>query len=383
MSVTSEFSSILNNANWTMYRIGSEDPLPILPADLISREPELSMSNDSFSTNASGTLRWYQLSPQHWTKQHVLEWISYYVEENQFDASSLNMSCCSMDGSTLCQLSYDMLLALFGSLGHRLYQSLQELKAKPGTDDLNLTLDLLGELWEDIPDLVNSQSGEDYSLLRTVVVNDAHEGGDFNSCQDRLRTTGGMTPQSDNGYESGSTSLDSSFPRGTLLIPSSPESGGSDSDPEFHDAQFSLPTVDQIKDEKEETKTYKRGRGRPRKISHGSGHFYETAKGKHSPRGTHLWEFIRDILIQPELNHGLMKWEDRQEGVFKFLKSEAVAQLWGQKKRNSSMTYEKLSRAMRYYYKRGILDRVDGRRLVYKFGKNSSGWKLEDARPGL
>lgn len=66
-----------------------------------------------------------------------------------------------------------------------------------------------------------------------------------------------------------------------------------------------------------------------------------------APRGTHLWEFIRDILIHPELNEGLMKWEDRQEGVFKFLRSEAVAQLWGQKKKNSSMTYEKLSRAMR------------------------------------
>lgn len=66
-----------------------------------------------------------------------------------------------------------------------------------------------------------------------------------------------------------------------------------------------------------------------------------------APRGTHLWEFIRDILIQPELNEGLLKWEDRREGVFKFLRSEAVAQLWGQKKKNSSMTYEKLSRAMR------------------------------------
>lgn len=97
-----------------------------------------------------------------------------------------------------------------------------------------------------------------------------------------------------------------------------------------------------------------------------------------APRGTHLWEFIRDILIQPELNEGLLKWEDRRQGVFKFLRSEAVAQLWGQKKKNSSMTYEKLSRAMRYYYKRDILERVDGRRLVYKFGKNSSGWKEEE-----
>jgi len=65
------------------------------------------------------------------------------------------------------------------------------------------------------------------------------------------------------------------------------------------------------------------------------------------PRGTHLWEFIRDILLNPEKNPGLIKWEDRSEGVFRFLKSEAVAQLWGKKKNNSSMTYEKLSRAMR------------------------------------
>ncbi|KAM6960510.1 ETS homologous factor [Aplochiton taeniatus] len=99
---------------------------------------------------------------------------------------------------------------------------------------------------------------------------------------------------------------------------------------------------------------------------------------KHNPRGTHLWEFIRDILLNPERNPGLIKWEDRTEGVFRFLKSEAVAQLWGKKKNNSSMTYEKLSRAMRYYYKREILERVDGRRLVYKFGKNARGWKESD-----
>lgn len=81
--------------------------------------------------------------------------------------------------------------------------------------------------------------------------------------------------------------------------------------------------------------------------AHESVHLPDCALLFAAPRGTHLWEFIRDILIHPERNQGLMKWEDRHEGVFKFLKSEAVAQMWGQKKKNSSMTYEKLSRAMR------------------------------------
>ncbi|XP_066439600.1 ETS homologous factor isoform X2 [Eleutherodactylus coqui] len=108
-------------------------------------------------------------------------------------------------------------------------------------------------------------------------------------------------------------------------------------------------------------------------------HPQKASTKKHTPRGTHLWEFIRDILLTPEKNPGLIRWEDRSEGVFRFLKSEAVAQLWGKKKNNNSMTYEKLSRAMRYYYKREILERVDGRRLVYKFGKNARGWKENDS----
>uniref|UniRef100_A0A8C5MW06 ETS homologous factor n=1 Tax=Leptobrachium leishanense TaxID=445787 RepID=A0A8C5MW06_9ANUR len=108
-------------------------------------------------------------------------------------------------------------------------------------------------------------------------------------------------------------------------------------------------------------------------------HHQKPSSKKHNPRGTHLWEFIRDILLTPDKNPGLIKWEDRSEGVFRFLKSEAVAQLWGKKKNNNSMTYEKLSRAMRYYYKREILERVDGRRLVYKFGKNAHGWKESES----
>ncbi|XP_053304576.1 ETS-related transcription factor Elf-5 [Spea bombifrons] len=88
---------------------------------------------------------------------------------------------------------------------------------------------------------------------------------------------------------------------------------------------------------------------------------------------SHLWEFLRDILLSPEDNNGILDWEDKEQGIFRVVKSEALARMWGQRKRNDRMNYEKLSRALRHYYKTGILERVD-RRLVYKFGKNAYGW---------
>jgi hypothetical protein len=60
-----------------------------------------------------------------------------------------------------------------------------------------------------------------------------------------------------------------------------------------------------------------------------------------------LWEFVRDLLKDPQFNPSLLKWEDKELGVFKFVQSEAVAAMWGRKKNNPGMTYEKLSRAMR------------------------------------
>ncbi|NXU24756.1 ELF5 factor, partial [Thalassarche chlororhynchos] len=96
--------------------------------------------------------------------------------------------------------------------------------------------------------------------------------------------------------------------------------------------------------------------------------------GRTNLQNSHLWEFVRDLLLSPEENGGTLEWEDRGQGIFRVVKSEALAKMWGQRKKNDRMTYEKLSRALRYYYKTGILERVD-RRLVYKFGKNAHGWQ--------
>ena len=69
-----------------------------------------------------------------------------------------------------------------------------------------------------------------------------------------------------------------------------------------------------------------------------------------SPEKGHgkLWEFIRDLLKEPKYCPSLICWEDHDNGVFRFVSSEKVAKLWGDKRKNNNMNYEKLSRAMRW-----------------------------------
>nr|XP_057910931.1 ETS-related transcription factor Elf-3 [Doryrhamphus excisus] len=375
-------SSVLTNANLAMYQTGLPDALPN-PA--VNTQHHGSVGYNS-NTNTTG--QWYaQMNPLHWTADNVMEWISHHVERTEFDASTLTLAYCAMDGHTLCQMNLEQMVGVFGpELGPHLHQNLQESKAKYELQslsgpELNETCQLLDKFLHNL----NFPDNLSFPLLSTIKMGqeDCTIKGEFDYSDnyDLLGLTMGvMTPLGDECMSDTQSDSDcsSSSNSGMFGFPNlgSPESGSGESDPEF---SYPMISKSLVKKEKVESQI-KRPRGRPPKVSreHSSNIYELSKKTKHAPRSTHLWEFIRDILIHPEKNQGLMKWEDRREGVFKFLKSEAVAQMWGQKKKNSSMTYEKLSRAMRYYYKREILERVDGRRLVYKFGKNSSGWKVEE-----
>lgn len=97
-------------------------------------------------------------------------------------------------------------------------------------------------------------------------------------------------------------------------------------------------------------------------------------------KGNHLWEFIRDLLKDPKFNPHLLRWEEKETGVFRFVQSEAVAQMWGRKKNNPGMTYEKLSRAMRFCRTAGYFAEVPKtgkfpKKLCFRFGAKAFGWK--------
>lgn len=41
--------------------------------------------------------------------------------------------------------------------------------------------------------------------------------------------------------------------------------------------------------------------------------------------------------------------------------------MWGRAKRRPNMTYDKMSRAMRYYYRQNVMCKVRNKRYVYRF----------------
>lgn len=79
-----------------------------------------------------------------------------------------------------------------------------------------------------------------------------------------------------------------------------------------------------------------------------------------------LWQFLLDILTDKE-HRNIIQWIDGYEGEFKLNEPEKVASLWGERKNKPNMNYEKLSRALRYYYDGDMISKVQGKRFVYKF----------------
>ncbi|KAF6778019.1 hypothetical protein AHF37_02522 [Paragonimus kellicotti] len=78
-----------------------------------------------------------------------------------------------------------------------------------------------------------------------------------------------------------------------------------------------------------------------------------------------LWHFLVALLDDTKSQH-LICWTGRTL-EFKLNDPEEVARLWGIQKNRPAMNYDKLSRSLRYYYEKGIMQKVSGERYVYRF----------------
>ncbi|XP_046801011.1 ets DNA-binding protein pokkuri [Lucilia cuprina] len=87
--------------------------------------------------------------------------------------------------------------------------------------------------------------------------------------------------------------------------------------------------------------------------------------------GRLLWDFLQQLLNDRNQKYSdLIAWKCRDTGVFKIVDPAGLAKLWGIQKNHLSMNYDKMSRALRYYYRVNILRKVQGERHCYQFLRN-------------
>ncbi|XP_049521979.1 ETS homologous factor isoform X4 [Dermacentor silvarum] len=312
---------------------GSDHVTPSLQhMDLMPPSRPIPYEGDTFPTDVLdlGESRWQSLPIQHWQSHDVLEWLVAWTSHNQVEIvdDEINMTAfASFTGEHLCRMSLDEFRAHAPSYGHRLYEEVQR-------------------------HLGNSTAAA--AASRNVMgMSDAYFEPEKYAFHPRYFDTleiQNSSPGSENVTSSGSPGLAES------------DSGSTSS---------SLSTVNE---RTENLFPY---------MPHDTRILAKQSKGMGK-----LWEFIRDLLLNPSTNPSLIRWERREDGIFKFVQSDKVAKMWGDRKQNPRMTYEKLSRAMRTYYGKQILEPVPKaqglpKKLVYKFGPRSSGWsdKTDGTQP--
>ena len=82
-----------------------------------------------------------------------------------------------------------------------------------------------------------------------------------------------------------------------------------------------------------------------------------------------LWQFLYSLLTDPENKYrDIIEWTENEIlKEFRILEPEAIAIWWGHHKNKPNMTYDKLSRSLRYYYERGLIQKMPRERFVYRF----------------
>ncbi|XP_029361584.1 transcription factor ETV7 isoform X1 [Echeneis naucrates] len=81
-----------------------------------------------------------------------------------------------------------------------------------------------------------------------------------------------------------------------------------------------------------------------------------------------LWDYVYQLLCDDRYQE-YIRWEDKDSLVFRVVDPNGLARLWGNHKNRNNMTYEKMSRALRHYYKLNIIKKERGQKLLFRFLK--------------
>ncbi|KAF6077427.1 ETS variant transcription factor 2 [Phyllostomus discolor] len=93
-----------------------------------------------------------------------------------------------------------------------------------------------------------------------------------------------------------------------------------------------------------------------------------------------LWQFLLELL-QDGARSSCIRWTGNSL-EFQLCDPKEVARLWGERKRKPGMNYEKLSRGLRYYYRRDIVRKSGRSKYTYCFGGRVPGLAYPDRSGG-
>lgn len=102
----------------------------------------------------------------------------------------------------------------------------------------------------------------------------------------------------------------------------------------------------------------------------GGAHTPPTSSGRMTPAmgnagPIQLWQFLLELLSDKSCQ-SFISWTGNG-WEFKMADPDEVAKRWGIRKNKPKMNYEKLSRGLRYYYDKQIIQKTAGKRYVYRF----------------
>ncbi|XP_060089268.1 transcription factor ETV7 [Heteronotia binoei] len=89
-----------------------------------------------------------------------------------------------------------------------------------------------------------------------------------------------------------------------------------------------------------------------------------------------LWDYVYQLLCDSRYEP-FIKWEDKEAKIFRVVDPNGLARLWGNHKNRMNMTYEKMSRALRHYYKLNIIKKEPGQKLLFRFLKTPGEMKSD------
>ncbi|XP_041365691.1 ETS homologous factor-like [Gigantopelta aegis] len=358
----------------------TRSPYHVDPSLLASMKEDMSDFTDNMSFD--NLLSWTAKHPEHWSNAEVLDWLYYLVDTHKLDGAHLRgENYQNLSGQKLCQMTKEDFMSTdnqFGALLFELFaQVIEQSKftEPPCIDSVN------PDSYPFFENGYSASSGE-----KTIDGDASSHSLDLNDIAVFIDALGDKCVEiAGHTYDIGSEVMDCGYVSAESEMENfsrtSISSDGIDSFPHSDDDDVMSPSLPYSF---APTPTNRRFSSSSSDEGCCDLERSNTEKLKRKPpspsKGNHLWEFVRDLLRDPQLNPSLLRWEDKEAGVFKFVQSEAVANMWGRKKNNPGMTYEKLSRAMRFCRSAGYFSEVPKngkfpKKLCFRFGPKAYGWK--------